>query len=284
MRDQLRFFQRICVMWMVNMASPISFPASPVVISIAHAGRDYGDLAELVRVPLEELRPLEDRYADALAEGESAHQLISFERARAWIDVNREPHDLDSSMVAGANARILSPRARGGLGLIPRRLAAVGELWRRPLTRPELDERLFDYRAFHAEIEVALAAARKAYGRAVLIDLHSMPPLANGVQAVLGNAHNAACNRATTEAVMILLRDAGLKVALNQPYAGGAIVRRHGRPAIGVQAFQIEFDRNLYLDDALDTPGPGLPAMRALVRRIADTLAEPDVALPIAAE
>lgn len=265
---------------MMNMPSA----TSPIVISIAHAGRDYGDLAELARVPVEELRPLEDRYADALAETAGPHRVIGFGRARAWIDVNREPHDLDSSMVAGVSARILSPRARGGLGLIPRRLAAVGELWRRPLTRAELDARLFDYRAFHADIELALADARVAFGRAVLIDLHSMPPLANGVQAVLGNAHSAACDRDTTEMVMALLRGAGMKAALNQPYAGGAIVRRHGRPAIGVQAFQIEFDRSLYLDDLLDAPGVGMATVQSLIRRIADTLAQPSAALPIAAE
>ncbi len=265
---------------MVNMPSAIS----PVVISVAHAGRDYGDLAELARVPLEELRPLEDRFADALAAGAAPHRVIAFQPARAWIDVNREPHDLDSSMVAGASARILSPRARGGLGLVPRRLAAVGELWRRPLTRTELDARLFDYRAFHAAIEQALAAARTAFGRAVLIDLHSMPPLANGVQAVLGNAHHAACDRDTTGMVMALLNDAGLKVALNLPYAGGAIVRRHGRPAIGVQAFQLEIDRSLYLDPALDGPGEGLATLQKLIGDMADRLAEPVAILPIAAE
>lgn len=280
MRDELRFFQRICVTSMVNMSSVLS----PVVISVAHAGRDYGDLGELARVPLDGLRPLEDRYADALTAGAGPHRVIAFDKARAWIDVNREPHDLDSSMVAGATARILSPRARGGLGLVPRRLSAVGELWRRPLTRVELDERLFDYRGFHARIEMALAEARTAFGRAVLIDLHSMPSLPSGVEAVLGNAHGAACSRETTETVMTLLRDAGLNAALNQPYAGGAIVRRHGRPAIAVQAFQIEFDRRLYLDDALDAPGTGLSAIQALVRQIANTLAEPAAALPIAAE
>ena len=258
-------------------------PASPVVISVAHAGRDYGDLGELGRVPLDELRPLEDRFADALVDMAGPHRVVVFDRPRAWIDVNRETHDLDSSMVAGTPARILSPRARGGLGLVPRRLTGAGELWRRPLTRAELDARLFDYRAFHAEVEAALKAARADFGRAILIDLHSMPPLANGVQAVIGNAHHAACGRQTTDTVTALLRDAGVSVALNQPYAGGAIVRRHGRPALGVQAFQLELDRTLYLDAAHDRPGAGLAKIRALVAQIAAALAI-DHALSIAAE
>jgi N-formylglutamate amidohydrolase len=165
--------------------------------------------------------------------------------------------------------------------LVPRRLATVGELWRRPLTRAELDARLFDYRAFHAKIEEALKAARATHGRAVLIDLHSMPPLANGVQAVFGNAHHAACDRITAETVMAALRDAGLKSSLNQPYAGGAIVRRHGRPALGVQAFQLELDRTLYL--SADEPGPGVGKICELIDAIASQLAI-DPALPIAAE
>ena len=266
------------------MPSAPSPPSSPVVISVAHAGRDYGDLGELARVPLGELRPLEDRRADELVDQAGPQRTVTFDRPRAWIDVNREPHDLDTSMVAGAPARILSARARGGLGLIPRRLSGVGDLWRRPLTRAEIDARLFDYRAFHAQIEAALAAARDRFGRAVLIDLHSMPPLANGIQAVLGNAHAATCDRETTATVANILRDAGVKTAINQPYAGGAIVRRHGRPALGVQAFQLELDRGLYLDADHDLPGDGLPRIRALIAHLADTLALPAEALPIAAE
>ncbi len=142
------------------MSSVLSPAPSPVVISVAHAGREYGDLEQMARVPLTELQPLEDRYADALVDVEWPYRTIVFDRPRAWIDVNREPHDLDSSMVVGTPARILSPRARSGLGLVPRRLAGVGELWRRPLTRAELDARLFDYRAFHDAVEQALAGAR----------------------------------------------------------------------------------------------------------------------------
>ena len=39
----------------------------------------------------------------------------------------------------------------------------------------------------------------------------------------------------------------GEPVLRNQPYAGGHIVRTHGRPGDGVHAIQIEIDRSLYL-------------------------------------
>ena len=37
-------------------------------------------------------------------------------------------------------------------------------------------------------------------------------------------------------------------VSRNQPYAGGHIVRTHGRPDRGVHAVQIEIDRGLYME------------------------------------
>ena len=39
----------------------------------------------------------------------------------------------------------------------------------------------------------------------------------------------------------------GEPVQRNQPYAGGHVVRTHGRPGDGVHAIQIEIDRSLYL-------------------------------------
>jgi N-formylglutamate amidohydrolase len=58
----------------------------------------------------------------------------------------------------------------------------------------------------------------------------------------------------------------GIGSALNTPYAGGHILARHGAPQRGVHAIQIEFDRTLYLDAALDSPGPGFAHTVALLR------------------
>ena len=50
--------------------------------------------------------------------------------------------------------------------------------------------------------------------------------------------------------------------------------RQGARPEARVHALQLELDRSLYLDRALDAPGPGLARMATLVRRIVAALAD----------
>ncbi len=45
-------------------------------------------------------------------------------------------------------------------------------------------------------------------------------------------------------------RGAGYSVAINDPYKGVEIVRKHGRPAAGRHSLQIELNRRLYMDEA----------------------------------
>src|SRR3546814_19058953 len=65
----------------------------------------------------------------------------------------------------------------------------------------------------------------------------------------------------------------GIAVAQNHSYAGDHMVERHGRPMHGLYAIQVECDRSLYLDDAMDQPGPGLAAMQKVVAVIVNALA-----------
>jgi len=50
------------------------------------------------------------------------------------------------------------------------------------------------------------------------------------------------------------------------------MLERHGRPAHGILALQIEIDRRLYLDPALKGPGPGLATMQKLISNLAARL------------
>ena len=70
---------------------------------------------------------------------------------------------------------VLSTKARGGLGLVPRRTSALGEIWRRRFTPHEISERIdVHHRPYHAQIGTLMGAAHGQHGSALLLDIHSM--------------------------------------------------------------------------------------------------------------
>lgn len=281
------------------MTPPSSFarhgpaePITPVVLSVPHAGRDYPlPLRASIRVPLPALRVLEDRYADLLAlEARAAETLFVAQRARAWIDLNRGEEERDPRLDDGArpSGQPLSAKLRSGLGLVPRRAGNSGDIWQRRLSGDEVEMRIVgDHRPYHRAVGEALASARARFGIAVLLDIHSMPPLGPAAirpRLVIGDRFGKSSAARLPARIDAVARAHGIQSAANAPYSGGHILDRHGDPSGGIHAIQLEFDRTLYLDPALDGPGPGLPPTAALLRAIIDAVA--DEALPgaVAAE
>jgi N-formylglutamate amidohydrolase len=260
-------------------------PPIPVVLSVPHAGRDYApDLLGASRVALATLELLEDRLVDRLigrALGMGASALVAL-RPRAEIDLNRDEREVDPAMVAPPPAsRILlqSQRIRGGLGLVPSRIAGFGAIWNRRLPAAELTRRIVQvHRPYHETLSALLEQVRDRFGTAILLDCHSMPPRAGGTAAqqagvVLGDRYGTSIAPDYIDAAAIAARRLGFKVARNEPYAGGYITQRHGRPAEGIHALQLEIDRSLYLDEDLRAPGPGFDTIAGLIAAIVSALA-----------
>jgi N-formylglutamate amidohydrolase len=253
----------------------------PVVLSVPHAGRDYPlPLRAALRVPLAALTPLEDRHADTLAlAARQKETMLVQRRARAWIDLNRAEHERDPGIDSGADRHATphpSAKLRGGLGLVPRRVPGVGEIWGRRFDGEEIAARILqDYRPYHAALAAALKRARARHGIAILLDLHSMPPLGHGFpRIVFGDRFGRAAAPRFVDCLEAVTARAGIASALNSPYAGGHILDRHAHPAGGFHAIQVEFDRSLYLDAALDRPGDGLPATVVLLREMIAALTD----------
>ena len=260
-------------------------PESPVVLSVPHAGRDYpSDLRRALRAPLASLAALEDRHVDAIALGARGEETLLLQTApRAWIDLNRAEHERDPLLDEGAcGSAAPSAKVRAGIGLVPRRTASAGELWRGRLSAAEVEARIVaDHRPYHDMLADLLATARARFGCAVLLDVHSMPPIAGGrARLVIGDRFGRAAGGRFVQRVEAEVAESGLHHALNTPYAGGHILERHGRPHDGVHAIQLEIDRALYLDRRLDAPGPGAPAVTRLLRAIIDALADEALAPP----
>lgn len=263
--------------------------ATGVVLTVCHAGRDYpAGIEDRLALPMARVRQLEDGYADLLIDRarSDGHATLVARTPRLIIDLNRDETDFLSQSIGGAGGMTARPshRARGGLGLIPERLGRDA-IWRTPVTARDLVQRIVEvHRPWHAAVDAALACAVAPHGRAILIDIHSMPPLpgAGAAQIVIGTRHGTSARTAVAHAAAAVFRSAGLRTAVDSPYAGAHMIERHGRPGRGVDAVQIEIDRRLYL-------GPedeGLGTMRRLIADLATRLSV-DIARadwPLAAE
>ena len=251
----------------------------PVLLSVPHSGRHYpGWLLDLARSGRASLENLEDPLVDRLVwrAVELGCGAVIARAPRAAIDCNRGEDEIDPSVIADAPVRGIGPRARGGLGIVPARTQRDGYLWRRAISRAQLEERLeAAHRPFHDAIAAELGAIRRYHGTALLIDCHSMPPPRDSAPAVvIGDRHGRSARPWLVQEAMALVRAMGFQARLNDPFAGGHVVDRHGRPGHGIHAIQVEIDRRLYLDEGFREAGPGFDSIARLIEGLAAGLGE----------
>jgi N-formylglutamate amidohydrolase len=278
----------------------------PVLVAAPHAGRVYPPaLRERMRDADYSALRLEDRHVDRLAREIAAATgagLLVAHAPRAMLDLNRACDDVDWSMVRGGSPRpvrhsLLNRRSRSGLGLVPRRLSGLGEIWKAPLERGELEARIERiHRPYHAALGDALDRLRDRWGAALLLDLHSMPPLRprfpgeRTAEFVVGDRFGASCDPALAAQALGWLAGHERRAAHNRPYAGGYILDRHGAPARGIHAIQLEICRTTDLDAALREPSARAGAIVRLVTGLVRELGQAVAGLgragaqPLAAE
>jgi len=236
---------------------------APVVFCSPHSGSVYpACLLTRSRLDARTLRKSEDCYVDELF-GAAAHHgapLIAARFPRAYLDVNREPYELDPELIAGplpsfANTR--STRVAGGLGTIARIVADGEEIYRERVAVADVIARIDHlYKPFHAALADLVEATRATFGYAVLVDCHSMPSTSTNQSGshrpdfVIGDRFGASCDARVSQCLRDALVGLGFRVQLNRPYAGGFITEHYGRPHQRVHAVQIEMNRGLYLDEA----------------------------------
>ena len=266
----------------------------PLVFSSPHSGRIYPTtLLDATRLTLQQLRRSEDFAIDELfapVVGLGA-PLLAARFPRVYVDVNREPYELDPELFNGRLpdfANTQSARVVGGLGTIARVVADTEEIYRERLPIGAAFERIERlYRPFHEALAGLLEATRKRFGIAVLIDCHSMPSASMGQPPggrphfVLGDRFGASCDAKLTRFTRDVLQAAGYEVQVNRPYAGGFITEYYGNPARGVQSLQLEINRALYLDETTLSKNKDFTK---LTRTLADLSTKVFAALPMLLE
>ncbi|OCW59377.1 N-formylglutamate amidohydrolase [Hoeflea olei] len=235
----------------------------PFVFNSPHSGRVYPEsFLATSRLDRMAIRRSEDHYVDELFADvtQLGAPLFHARFPRAWLDVNREPYELDPRMFDGALpsfANIGSMRVAGGLGTIPRLVAENMEIYRGRLSVDEGLARIEQvYRPYHATLRRLIAHTHVQFGKAVLIDCHSMPAtvrVAGGSQRpdiIVGDRYGASASHDLSRAAVSFLSGLGYRVVRNKPYAGGFITEHYGRPDRGLHALQIEVNRGLYVDES----------------------------------
>ena len=257
-----------------TVAEPQSLQV-PLVFNSPHSGRVYPQsFLASSRLSALSLRRSEDAYVEELFAFVTSHgaPLLHAHFPRAYLDVNREPYELDPVLFRDGlphYANTQSVRVVGGLGTIARIVAESDEIYREPLSVGAALERINRlYTPYHETLNALLARAKRAFGFSVLIDCHSMPsnPIAEQGAGrpdfVLGDRFGTSCSGELTRLAASQLKAQGYAVALNKPYAGGYITEHYGRPHKGQHALQIEINRALYMDETSFERSAGFERLR----------------------
>ena len=257
---------------------------SPVVFNSPHSGRVYPPrFLAMTRLDHLSIRQSEDAFVDELfaRAPRLGAPLLRAHFPRAYLDVNREPWELDPTMFAeplSDRFNTASPRVAAGLGTLARVVAENKPIYRDRLTLDDARMRIKGiYHPYHAALQKLLSDAVAEFGLAVLIDCHSMPRIGrHGERAtpdiVLGDRYGTTCSGPLVDLVETMFTAAGLRVARNRPYAGGFCTRTYGRPQHGVHALQIEISRHLYMNEATLEKHSGFDTIKALIEQLIVTL------------
>jgi N-formylglutamate amidohydrolase len=259
---------------------------APLVFNSPHSGSVYPeDFLSASRIDLATLRRSEDSFMDELI-GDlcgSGFAVVRVNFPRSYVDVNREPYELDPRMFVGrlpsfANTR--SMRVAGGLGTIPRVVGDGQEIYRERLSVEDALGRIEAlYKPYHRALRRLINRVHQTFGTSVVVDCHSMPSI--GVSRdeprrpdmVIGDRYGTSCAALLADIVEDTMTSLGYSVGRNKPYAGGFITEHYGNPASGLHAIQIELNRAIYMDERRRERGPNFAQVSADFAKLADALA-----------
>ncbi|WP_246708146.1 N-formylglutamate amidohydrolase [Bartonella sp. HY038] len=247
----------------------------PFFFNSPHSGRQYpASFLQMSRLNDFDIRLSEDRYVDLIfgSVPQFGAPLMLADFPRAYLDVNREPFELDHQMFEEALPNFVpkpSPRVLAGLGSVPKIVAQGKNIYAgRISAKAALNRIEHIYQPYHTCLDFELQQIKAQFGYAVLIDCHSMPGQLKFFQGtrqpdfVLGDVYGRSCASQLSRLAAQLLSEMGYYVQCNQPYAGGFITMNYGRPLHMFHALQIEINRDLYLDPETLEPDSGFDALK----------------------
>ena len=258
----------------------------PLVLDSPHSGTTYP--ADFDHAPARiVVRQAEDTHVATLWRAAPSFGATLLEACfpRSFIDPNRGLADIDPELLADPWPHPIAPtrKTMQGIGLVWRMAGDGVPMYARKLTSAEVMTRIDRYwRPYHAELDAVLDSRVRRFGAVWHINCHSMPAVGDAraddpgrerADFVLGDRDGSTCEPVFTQLVADTLRQMGYAVAINDPYKGVEIVRKHGRPAEHRHSLQLEVKRTLYMDEKTFEPNAGFPRLEADLARLGATLA-----------
>ena len=283
-----------------EIVEPVIWRA-PIIFNSPHSGSVYPlEFLNVSRIDLPALRRAEDSFMDELIGGLSdlGFPTVRVNFPRSYVDVNREPYELDPRMFSGrlpsfANTR--SMRVAGGLGTIPRVVGDGQEIYRARISVDDALARIEAlYKPYHRALRLLINKAHRTFGTVIVVDCHSMPSV--GVSrdeprrpdVVIGDRYGTSCAALLPDTVEQTMRQLGYSVGRNKPYAGGFITEHYSNPVSGLHTIQLELNRAIYMDERLHERSPRFARVAAECATLANALATVPLAdlgpLQVAAE
>lgn len=269
-----------------EIVEPASWRA-PIIFNSPHSGSNYpADFVAASCIDLPALRRSEDSFMDEMIVrlSDRGFPVVRVHFPRCYVDVNREPYELDPRMFDGrlpsfANTR--SMRVAGGLGTIPRVVGDGQEIYRHRLEVEDGLRRIdLLYKPYHRALRRLIGRGHQTFGSVILVDCHSMPSVGVSREEkarpdlVIGDRYGTSCASLIADVVEDTFVRLGYSVGRNKPYAGGFITEHYGNPATGMHAIQLELNRAIYMDERKRERGPRFPDVVTAFAVLADALAK----------
>lgn len=252
---------------------------NPLVIDVSRSGTTYPP-EFLPSAPFHAVHRKISPYVERMvlpcvAEGAS---ILMAQFPPTYVDPNRPVDDIDPNQINGrwsGELKPLSASITSGTGLIHTLDADYDPLYRTTLQVEELEYRIGQfYLPYHHKLSELLGEKREKFGQAFQLSCHSMSSIGprDGLErphVCLGDLDGVTSTPALRELVASVFSDEGFEVAINKPFRGNELLRRHAMPEKAIYSLQVEIRRDLYIDERTRQLHDGLALLQKSFLRIA---------------
>lgn len=249
------------------------FQPGPLVIDVSRSGTSYPP-EFLPNAAYDSLHKKLSPYVERLvlpSRREGATVLMAL-FPPSFVDPNRPVDDIDPAILDRAWLTPLNPQQasqQAGSGLIHTLGADYLPLYAGPVAVTDVRNRIDNYyRPYHDTLSDLLAERRASFGIAFQLSCHSMSSIGprDGVRRpdiCLGDLDGATTSPAYRDLAAEIFGRHGYEVALNRPFRGNELIRRHAAPADRIHSLQVEVRRDLYIEESTRLPHDGMALLQA---------------------